>query len=476
MSRRAKDNRMWLRIALLSTMLLWPPRMTQAGADPKPLRAPDPPFGVYSLWSVPFDVQIGSRPGPFYLHDLFDPIHGPMSDFTWRGFGMQQSSLIPDPVVTPGVGYWVSTLYPGGPSFSSGAPPSTAIVHLKPGWNIIGCPTDADVTPSDICVEVGGSGSTVGGAVRSGKIGKFAYNYSDQSPNLFNDGVWVKTDLTDFSAVICPPWSGALIRVYAELDFEFLCGFIAADFDPAGAPIRYEPPLWHLDVSAGKATVRVGARSDSRKGWDVNDIPLPPTPFSEMRAYIDHSDWGVYSDAFSESFGERGLQEYAWPLAIRGSSEKTTIRWRGLDTLPPGFRAYVVMGRSAAYELLPGKTLTLGTRGGSLDAEIRITASSWNGPLLKDGRQGIIAIRNNPAHSQDIFIEYQVLTPERAELQLFDVNGRMVSQPLEIRGASGNWQVPVASAVRGRVLPSGIYFARLRLGSSVSTAKLIVLR
>ena len=443
-----------------------------------------PPIGVYSLWSIPFDVLLESGSGPFRLHDIFEPSMGPMSDFTWRGFGMLASTLTPDPFITCSAGYWVNTLHPiippAGFQRQENCDPT---IRLKPGWNIVGCPNESGIRTFEICVSVPGVSGVkyLPDAVSSGLLGRYLYSYRDHTDNLFNDGEWVLTGIYDDDiSAECQPWTASLVRVYEELDFNFACGRIAGPTDLTGRE-SVPPPLWYLDIVAlapggSRSSIRVGTREDSQSGWDTHDIPRPPVPFSNMEVSINYPNWGQRSDSFSESFMQAGLQEYSWPISIRNSSERTEIRWEGLNTLPSGFHSYLILGGSAAYELRAGRTLTIPTPRGTLDAEIRITASPWVGQVVADGRQGIIAVRNNPLRNGDMVIDYQVLVAATAELRLFDVAGRLVSQPLDVPGTPGTWQLSLETAASGKKLASGVYFAKLRLGPSVSSAKLIVVR
>jgi photosystem II stability/assembly factor-like uncharacterized protein len=113
--------------------------------------------------------------------------------------------------------------------------------------------------------------------------------------------------------------------------------------------------------------------------------------------------------------------------------------------------------------------------------------SSWSGKILKTTNGGITFIGKINNEVPDKFklnqnypnpfnpstnISFSIPSNEFVQLQVFDVNGRIVSEPVNENLTPGNYEITFNS----ENLSSGIYYYRLSKGSFSETKKMILLK
>ncbi len=125
-------------------------------------------------------------------------------------------------------------------------------------------------------------------------------------------------------------------------------------------------------------------------------------------------------------------------------------------------------GAGCAHTPRPGFSGT-----GNATSQSSSNTSNAQGARAGDAIQ-FHASRPNPA-SAEAWIEFELPQNSHVRVVIFDVSGRVVSQPIEGRFPAGHfeqvWDLRDASGER---VPSGLYFCCLEVGEWKKTRKLVV--
>ena len=89
-----------------------------------------------------------------------------------------------------------------------------------------------------------------------------------------------------------------------------------------------------------------------------------------------------------------------------------------------------------------------------------------------------LALSNHPnPFNPSTVIEFSLPGAGHVSVGIYDVGGRLVRKLVDREMEAGSWDVEWdGRGAGGAVMPSGIYFCRLRLGKEELTSKLVLLR
>jgi hypothetical protein len=441
------------------------------------------PLAAYHLISFPWDnIEVGGTPAPTLASVLYRL--GPHGAYTWRGFALAGSDTTENPLVSTGQGYWVNTVVDVRPEslFARviGYLPEAPVRHLASGWNIVGTPSADSILSGELRILTLDQQSLgLEDAYRRGVIDGLFHVWVDTTDDFANNGEYRATSVANDTLA---PWAGKLLYAYQECDVCFYCGTLPTEGTGKQMVRASDPPLqWSLTLSArsqrlADGPVRVGAAEAAEDDWDPCDHPKPPPPGPGLRLGIEHRNWGRFSSLYAQSIAAANRGEYRWRLSTSGAQGSLELTWSGVETLPEGYRAYLVLPAGGAVPLADLPSYTTPVSGASYGFDLLVTREPWTGPLLTNGVSGLLPVAN-PFRIPNFALRYQLVEKTPARLRIFDVRGRVVKDFGTIPSTVGTWEIPwEGTDADGRPVAAGVYFVHLSLGSAQRTAKLVVFR
>jgi hypothetical protein len=140
-----------------------------------------------------------------------------------------------------------------------------------------------------------------------------------------------------------------------------------------------------------------------------------------------------------------------------------------------GSRFTLTRGGARRYALQAVTRLFAALNCGPLSVPVGV----GDGPVTPDAAAFALALRSgNPSHSGTARFTYTLAAPGHAELRVYDLAGRTVRRLVDRLVPAGVEQAVTWDGTddRGRAVPDGVYFYRLRSGASVTERKLTILR
>ena len=440
------------------------------GTEITAVTVPVPPFEtrVHQLWSMPVLVQ---DPDGARLTDVFGFAFGAMSALTWRGFSQTGDAVIEDPGLAAGRGYWVNTVLPLPPGFTLTGLPWGETLALAAGWNLVGTPTPDALAMSRLTFADGGDIIPAAAAVEAGWIGGEVLAYTDATPDLINNGVFVPTDLL---TTTIEPFTARLVFAFRPLILGFpppSGGGAAPDPPGPAAPAAWAVRLTVRDPQNRSSSVILGARRGASLHRDAFDAPEPPLPpGGGLRLSVDHRSWPGHAGGYRTSF----VPETAVPpvnrLRVEGAAGPLELLADGLDSLPEGWVLAVWRTGGTRHELGGGEVLDL--RGGTTEFSARV------GPVAADGGtpRPHLTIHPNPSIGGAVRLGIVAEAAGPAVLRVYGPRGRLVSeQPLALQ-AGANEVTWGGLGTHGAPPPAGIYHVQVVTATSEVSGRFVRLR
>ncbi len=348
-------------------------------------------------------------------------------------------------------------------------------VHLDRGWNQIGTPFA--FTTDWLSAEILFDGGT------------YALN---EEHVVGADTIYVEDNLVSYDGAYhghesaLEPWRGYWLYNGSTQDVDLVIR------PSAPAPVLASSPsamrgdfdaLIEIVASSPdfpERTVLAGLSPKARDGWDAMDHHEPPPVDECMRVVFDQDTWGSHRGLYMTDIRHSSEEGTYWTFRVEASKATPTAldmltrspmpqTWEvflyddarglriGAGDLPYGFR----LDRSRGFSLIAGTEEFIHTR--ESEAGIALRAQ-------------IVAATPNP-FGGSVDITYFTPEPARTELAVYSVEGRLVRAFDRKDGSGGIRQITWdGRSDQGWVVAPGLYFARLTIGRTTHTTKILKIR
>lgn len=435
-----------------------------------------PPPRSYRMVSVPLELQ-----DPDVASVLLDD-YGEADRFSWRLLRWQGDRYREYPNLDddfePGIAFFlinrmgVAFTVENGRSVDTSEPFE---VTLRPGWNQVGVPFAFPIDWNDVVVldEEGAS------AVRD---------------IAFFDGEQMLQDVSAFNPL--RPWSGYFIRNALDRPVRIAFPPRAAEQDidvvtrtsivsPAATSDGFVLGLEAHSLASGLLDTQnwVGLAPGADAEDDDRDIHEAPPTGEHLRLSIIQDDARYAANIVSPR--GRGHQ-WRMELAIHPRPERT--EWIEVTLVPHGQRPdgydlrLVDDDRQQAISVLDN-TFRVAVGGDTPVRQLRLAVGTT--AFLDDALEGtspespsFFLDQNAPnPFAGSTTIHYRMERSAHVVLEIYDAIGRRVSTLLDEEQGAGVHRVTWdGRGTGGRLLPSGVYFCRMRAGSFIQTQSVTVLR
>ncbi|GEM_PF-5411333 len=431
----------------------------------------------YQLMSIP------AIPAESTAVGALGPSLGSYGSASWRMFGYsaQQARYVERPAVHNGRGYWLATVDTA--TLSVSCTPNTnpqTVLAMEPGWNLFGDPylSALQLGGLEVSRDTGPSYrfDDNSGAVNNTMLRQRVWTYTDNSPDLYNNGVWdTLTPFNESSQI--QPWGGYAVYAVGSCYLRFL----AAKAQPGVGSPPAADQLWQvrIDVESNAGADRglvMGVSPQAAAGYDRLDAEKPPLVSDAVSAEIPHPEWGQGPCAAYHYDFRPPAAHLEWPLVVRQSDPeaRATIRLEPSGALAAGQRAYLVDRKlGTATEISGPVAVTLtGSREFAVICSDRPIGSLDLRPLAF----GLERVSPNPCAGSAV-ISYQLPRTGRVGLKVYNVAGQLVRTLAEGRQEAGYYAARWDGTDNGRMAAAaGLYFVRLEFDDQARTQKLVRVR
>ena len=429
--------------------------------------------GVYSLFSIP--LQSADSSASIMLGDDLGA-YGPSG---WLMFGYKASAFVARPDIYNGYGYWLASMSDATIDVAGAVHDSFASVGipLLPGWNLIGAPFNYPVAVASIQV-VDTTWWSYSDSSSWNLVSSRIWYYTDNTPDLVNNGVWDSLSPIDTAAHMMP-WKG--YALYAASGCSLYIQGIGSKGMPAKQVLNDYRIDWQLEITAasGQAAdrgLRLGVSSQAREKYDRLDSEKPPLVSNQVKIYIPHDDWNR-GPCRQYQYDFRPPADYIeWPLTVETTSDDrpAELVYNLSQTITDGYQLYLVDRKTNKTTVLTGSG-KLGFSG-SREFAVIYTNKGLGGLALKPLSFDLNQTYPNPfAHS--ITVNYQLAAAGQVSLRVYNVTGQLVRTLTEGTALPGYYsQTWNGRDNSGRKIASGVYIMRLTSGGQERTRKLVKIK
>jgi len=430
--------------------------------------------GAYRLFSVPLDLN-DKNPRAILEDDL-----GLYNKKKWRFYELQADQLdqsyaeIPDTAkMAPGKAFWLIVKEAGkiidtGPGISNPTDKEYAI-PLYPKWNFVANPFNFPIT-----------------------MNKLRLRSNGQSPLLRSyTGSWspMSTQITVFE-----PFEGYAVDNKLNI-IDTL--FINPDLSSSSSPLAKDFPsilnesiLWSIHIIAQCQDARdednvAAIVSSASQNWDEIDQPEPPVIGDYVSVYFPHRDWQTLAktyclDARPDPTGE------IWAFEVKTNiRDKVNLAFEGIDEVPKELEVWLVDDALKTTQNLREKgQYAVAGAGADHPKQLKLVVGQRNfiNEKLSDA-QAVPATYELSQNFPNPFnpvttIRYGLPKTERVTLKIFNLLGEEVALIMndELRAAGYHAAIWDGRDKNGKVVASGVYVYRLRVGNFVMTKKLALVK
>ncbi len=370
----------------------------------------------------------------------------------------------------PGKGYWLKrdgtlTTTVRGLPVESTSKAGYFEVQLKPGWNIVGTPSESSVAKTDLkfvtseATELSFAEASQAGLVRSVLWGYSTSGYVQVASLLPYYGYWLKVTASTPITLLIPISRSVLESGRASAS------------EPVGAG-------WDFSVvastSAGKrASCMLGAREGATQSFDARYEAEAPPGFADLPSLgALESAWGSDSGLFAIDYQTPNQTTFTWQLELTppATGDEVTLTWGDLSSLPRDYTATLVdeaTGKRVAMRSLASYTPT--TR--STTQSFSIEVARYQGSALMATGLMVVPLRGA------VEIDFAPTRECLASLVIRNLAGTILDEVATretvARGqASFGWNKTDGA---GRPVPTGTYICELKLedvdGQKYTTAR-----
>jgi hypothetical protein len=436
------------------------------------------PAGQYRMISLPGSTN--GTPDDVLVDDL-----GPYDHKVWRlgrwnpAVGCSADCYDEYPAITDmdrGKAFWLITRGTKRFDFSgvSTLPERPFRIHMERGWNQIGTPFAFGI--DWLSTEVVFEGGT--------------YPLNEQHV-VGSDTIYVEDNLVSYDGTyhghqsVMEPWHGYWLYNGSTREVDLQVNPAASALTLASSPAATGAfdVLMELALSSPdfpERTALAGLSPEASDGWDGMDHREPPPIGDHIRLVFDRPEWGNHRGLYMTDIRHSSRQGAYWAFRV----ETTKSGQVAVDVIP---RVGIPQGWDIfLYDQGKGLRVGIGDLPYRLPLETRRDLSLIAGTeefvrrYESEGgialRAQIVSVAPNP-FAGSVSIAY--FTPEkaRAELEIYSVEGRLVKAVDRVDGSAGIHKITWdgRSDTSAEAAP-GLYFARLRIGHTTETAKILKIK
>jgi photosystem II stability/assembly factor-like uncharacterized protein len=443
-----------------------------------PFTVSQPGSEIYSMISIPLDLSNNQ------ISQVLEPedVLGPYDRTKWRLFrwspaaneGLGQyreyGDMLSETAFEPGRAFWlVESTTPGLKTGRGHSVPSADgridIEHI--GWHQVANPFAYDVPVESIDLD-----PSIDGFYHWDPDAD-AYNRldgSDASEVLEPyDGYFIRSDAADLSITIPPIDAEAVGRPAKQ----------------AQRSLDWQIVLHVRSEGARESRLLFGQSSHADRHFDRLDMPDVPPPYHRrLNTYIPHPDWPTFKGNYRADVrcpDDKGL---SWDFKIESEVDGLIEMAFDLDAEIPGqARVILIDGDTGlSHDLRVDSHIRyLGTdRGGVASFRLIVGPQEFvneQSGLLLPSRFKLCQNYPNP-FSASTSIRYALPGAGELALKIFDVRGEEVAVLIEDEPREAGYHVEVWDGRDryGRDVSSGVYFYQLRVGTSLHTRKMLLIK
>jgi hypothetical protein len=362
--------------------------------------------------------------------------------------------------------FWYATDVPFTWTYEGAINSQRIEIPLTQGWNIVGSPLWFSAPLEGLRVLWNSNELTWSDAVAAGLLSGALTGYDTAADAYVN---------TDTMAAWHAYWIAALVPglelVFDWANYENLG---AKSAGVAAAPVPMDG-VWHTtlvleDDSGSSRTVEFGVHPSATAGFDAAyDLPTPPpAPSGGSRLSFLHPEWDVAcgSRFASDVRATDDGADDAWIGRIDVPSARTvTLRW-STSGWPAelDFQVYLPSENRVVTRSMRADTeVALDVGADGIDFVLR-SPQHISGVNDTPSARTELTVRPNPFNPQAV-IAFEMPRPGVAEVRVYSVRGELVATlPGGVLDAGPGELVWRGKDRQGRDVPSGSYFARLRIG------------
>jgi len=414
---------------------------------------------AYRMISFPL-VLDDSSPNSVFLDDLWD-----YDQSRWRLFqrGNGEWSEYPNVEnIVPSKVYWLIVRDRGIKiDVGSGKSLSTKRnfeLKLSPGWNEIGLPFNFKVDWNEVEIETN--------AVINGP---FTY-----------EGEWIDPS----EIYLLEPWEGYSIMNLDSVEVNI--SIPPKEFqslNKKSLPNDYIEWRVRIVTQCQEAKDRInflGVSKEASLEWDNLDLVEPIGIGEYVSLYFDHRDWVKYPGKYTADYRPISKKEITWDFKVETNISKSTISlgFEDINSIPDEYKVILfdqITLRTVDLRQEKMYKFTLMDNETTRDFRFIITTDNFMLTLPQSFKLHLTSYPN--PFNMETTVEYQIPNDCFVELSIFNIMGQKVKELVQGFHYSGNYYITWDGKDNtGNNLSSGIYFCKMRAGSTVISKKLLLLR
>jgi hypothetical protein len=405
--------------------------------------------------------------------------YGPYEPATWRVLQWDASEgtyrEYPDLDSTDlraGNGFWLVTEQGTPLSLSDGRTVDASTprrVALDPGWNQVGTPFPYPVAWDRVRTKSGFSKSDIDGPYQP-KSDRFEKKTVLQPW----DGAFVYNATSSVDTLLIPPVNANAQKARS--------GRLAKRTGRSGKSGSGYTLQVTAQTRSGASTAILGLRSGAKAGRDQYDAAKPPAvrPTTQLSVKGPSRKRSV---PHAKSIKPTGGSGQTWMLRLhrpeRGDAPSSVrLDWSAEGTLPEGQSRYVI-DPSSETRVAPGKRFRLDkgeTRRLKVIVGTERYAQKTSDVALTQYETALRGNYPNPFEKQTT-LEYTLGQERSVTMQVYNVLGQRVETLVDGKKAAGLHRVKWDGTNRyGNRVGSGVYFVRMKAGSTTETQKVVLVR
>lgn len=408
-----------------------------------------------------------------------------LADDDWRAFretgGSGSSASEPEKCTEekctfrPGRGFWLIARESwtvedslGTVSLQPGSTQTTSVysIPLHDGWNVISNPLAVDVPWSTV--------KKASGLPANNKPWRFTGQWERASTFASarsGEAYYFRDD--DIDSLVVPYPSPAPA---SETDDPSTPASLRASTESGAS----SPSLTLNIVGAEEtvSTIRAGIYPDSKVGFDPTDQYGPPGYFSGATLrLIEPKDNG--SQVLYSEYKPPRREGYTYDVRLRSVPDTVlTVEARGTDRFSQEQISLVRLSTAREYDLRSDSTLSVVPETKTTRFQLLIGSEAYVEEARKKLAPDEAKLLPNYPEPFRATTRIEYALPERQEVRLavYDVLGRRVAVLVDGSQSAGFHHLQWPRSGGSRPLASGMYFLRLRTGSTTKTERLVVVR
>ncbi len=426
----------------------------------------------YRIVGVPIDIT-----GTTSASAIFGDDFGAVDNRQWRlwSYNSAAGTVSEYPgveAVTPGTGYWLiqRTLRSYGAGGLSRRPNRSFAgidyfeVSLDSGWNLVGNPLPFEITVMDVRLDTGGV------------VIVPSISVIDDTAYYWDGGRYI-------NATSIPAWDGAFVfvkRSGVKMLFPYEES-VKSSLKPLNRLAKsWSAEDWsvHLRLEAdGKIDDGnfAGVLPDAKVGADDYDMSEPP-PAPDGAYLAFRLPENEFSRLRRSDFRPPFADGAEWTFDVSPGTSRAIVV-TGLDRLPRGMRAVMVLSDGGVTELTDNSRIAL--RDEVVSGRLIIGTEFYLTGTVGDILPREFALDQNYPNpfNPATTIKFALPSPQHVTLTVFNILGQTVKTVVDDDLQAGQYaRIWNGDDQRGRAVASGIYFYRLDAGQYSRCRKMMLLK